>query len=211
MRLLLPLGLCLAISACSEAERDAAADADGNGSMTAATAGATDDVGPSTIDCARARGQAEQAVCADKELTAIDRGLSEMPGYAVDAAWVAKRGECSHSDDLRHCLLDLYASRVADLAASGMKEGGIVWGPVDLRCGPDEAVAYFLRSDPGVMHLKIGDQRVTLPHAAPGSNTEYKGMIDGRPWSFWSKNRQVTLVRAGGEEIACKELGRIDE
>src|SRR6188768_560075 len=67
MRLLFPLVASLAIVACSDAERDAAADADGNGSMNAATAAAADTGGPSTIDCARASGQAEQAVCADKE------------------------------------------------------------------------------------------------------------------------------------------------
>ncbi len=166
MRLLFPLVASLAIVACSDAERDAAADADGNGSMNAATAAAADTGGPSTIDCARASGQAEQAVCADKELIAIDRALGEMPGYAANAAWTAQRGECSRSDDLRQCLLDLYVSRIADLSSSGMKEGGIVVGPVSLRCGTEDATAIFVNTDPGAVHLRLDDKRVTLPHVA---------------------------------------------
>jgi len=210
MRLLFPLVASLAIVACSDAERDAAADADGNGSMNAATAAAADTGGPSTIDCARASGQAEQAVCADKELIAIDRALGEMPGYAANAAWTAQRGECSRSDDLRQCLLDLYVSRIADLSSSGMKEGGIVVGPVSLRCGAEDATAIFVNTDPGAVHLRLDDKRVTLPHVATASGAKYEGRPDGQAWSFWSKGNESLLVRAGAE-TQCQELGRLDE
>jgi membrane-bound inhibitor of C-type lysozyme len=197
------------MAACSDTERDAAADADGNGSMSAETAGGAKD-GPSTIDCSRAYGQAEQAVCADKELIAIDRAMSEMPGYAADAAWAAQRGECSRSDDLRQCLLDLYVSRIAGLVGNGMKEGGIVVGPVSLRCGDEDASAIFVNSDPGAVHLQIGERRVTLPHVSAASGAKYEGYPDGEPWTFWSKGNEGLLVRAGAE-TQCREVGRIDE
>ena len=210
MRLLFALIACVALAACSDAERDAAADADGNGSMTSETAGEAKDDGPSTIDCARASGQAEQAVCADKELIAVDRALSEISGYAADAAWVAKRGECSRSDDLRQCLLDLYVSRIADLAGNGMRESGVVVGPVSIRCGNEDAKAIFLNSDPGAVHLQLGGRRVTLPHVSAASGARYEGRPDGEPWTFWSKGKESLLIRAG-EETQCREVGRIDE
>jgi membrane-bound inhibitor of C-type lysozyme len=209
MRLLFPLVACMALVACSDAERDAAADADGNGSMSAETAGGAESEAPAAIECARASGQAEQAVCADKELIVIDRAMAEMPGYSVDAAWVAKRGECSRSDDLRHCLLDLYVSRIADLADSGMKEGGIIVGPVNLRCGSEEATALFVNSDPGAVHLQLGERRLTLPHVPAASGAKYEGRQEGEPWSFWSKGKESLLVRAG-IETQCQELGRLD-
>ena len=210
MRLLVPLIACLAIMACSDAKRDAAADADGNGSMSAETAGGARSDGPSSIDCARASGQAEQAVCADKELIAIDRAMSGMPGYAADAEWVARRGECSRSDDLRQCLLDLYVSRIALLVGKGMKDGGIVVGPVSLRCGSEEATAVFVNSEPGAVHLQLGERRVTLPHVTAASGAKYEGRPGGEPWTFWSKGNESLLVRAGAE-TQCREVGRIDE
>lgn len=210
MRLLFPLVACMALVACSDAERDAAADADGNGSMSAGTAGGAKVDAPSTLDCKRASGQAEQAVCADKELIVIDRAMSEMPSYAADAAWVATRSECSRSDDLRQCLLDAYISRIADLAAGGTKEGGIVVGPVRLRCGTDEPTAIFVNSDPGAVHLQLDGRRVTLPNVRSASGAKYEGRPDGEPWSFWSKGNESLLVRAG-TETQCEELGRIDE
>ena len=210
MRLFVPLIACLAIMACSDAKRDAAADADGNGSMSAETAGGARSDGPSTIDCARASGQAEQAVCADKELIAIDRAMSAMPRYAADPSWVAARGECSRSDDLRQCLLDLYVSRIADLAGNGIKDGGIVVGPVSLKCGDEDASAIFVNSDPGAVHLKLGDRRVSLPHVSAASGAKYEGRPDGEPWTFWSKGNESLLVRAGAES-QCREVGRIDE
>ncbi|QIK96386.1 hypothetical protein G7076_07960 [Sphingomonas sp. HDW15A] len=211
MRMLVSLVACLVIAACSDAEHDAAADADGNGSMNAETAAAAAPEGPTTIDCERASGQAEQAVCTDRELIAIDRAMSEMPGYVADPEWVASRNECSRSDDLRQCLLDYYVGRIADLAAKGMKQGGIVWGPVTLSCGTEDVSALFIRSDPGAVHLKMAEQRLTLPHVSSASGAKYEGRIDGQPWSFWSKGKEALLVRAGGDEITCKELGRIDD
>lgn len=210
MRLLFPLVACLAIAACSDTERDAAADADGNGSMSAETAGGAASDGPETIDCARASGQAEQAVCADKELVSIDRALGEMPGYTADVMWIAKRGECSRSDDLRQCLLDLYVSRIAELASSGTKEGGIVVGPVSLRCGTEEATALFVNSDPGAVHLRLADRQVTLPHVPAASGVKYEGRLDGEPWSFWNRGNEFLLVRAGAD-TQCQEVGRPGE
>lgn len=210
MRLLFSLVACITFVACSDAKRDAAADADGNGSMTAATAGGEEVDGPSTLDCARASGQAEQAVCADKELVTIDRAMTEMPGYLADRAWVATRSECSRSDDLRQCLVDVYASRIADLAAEGTKEGGIVVGPVSLRCGAEDATALFVNSDPGAVHLRLADRRVTLPHVPAASGAKYEGRLDGEAWSFWTKGEEALLVRAGAE-TRCEELGRIEE
>ena len=210
MRLLFPLLACMTIAACSDAERDAAADADGNGSMSAETASAAAPEGPMSIDCSRASGQAEQAVCADKELTAIDRAMNAMPAGAADAAWIARRAECGRSDDLRHCLLDLYAARIADSAPSGVKDGGILIGPVSYRCGADEVSATFINTDPGAVHLSMGEARVTLPHVSAASGAKYEGRQDDEPWSFWSKGREARLVRAGSEETSCTELGGID-
>lgn len=207
MRLILPLIAGLIIIACSDAERDAAADADGNSSLNAETAAAPPaGEGPATIDCQRASGQAEQAVCADRELTAIDRSLGELGGTAVDDAWSAERNACGRADDLRQCLLDLYAARIHDLAAARPKDDGTIVGPVAFRCGNEQLTATFINSDPGAVHLRLDDAAVTLPRVPSASGVRYDGRTDGAAWSFWNKGREAMLIRAGSE-ASCAESG----
>ena len=196
---------CLTIAACSDAERDAAADADGNGSMTANMAAVADPDAPATIDCKRASGQAEQAICADKELAGIDRALASLAGTgSPDPEWVGERKACSLADDMRQCLLEAYGARIHDLASAKPVDGGMVVGPVAFGCGADELSATFINSDPGAVHLRTGTVAVTLPRVTAASGVKYEGRPEGQPWSFWNKGREATLVRAGAE-TACAE------
>ena len=199
---------CLTITACSDAERDAAADADGNGSMTANTAAVADPDGPATIDCKRASGQAEQAICADKELAGIDRALASLSGEAApDAGWVGERKACSLADDMRQCLLDAYGARIYDLTAAKPADGAVVVGPVAFRCGTEGLSATFINSNPGAVHLRAGKETVTLPRVPAASGVRYEGRPDGQPWSYWNKGREATLARAGAETV-CVEQAR---
>lgn len=211
MRLLPAIAACLALAACSDREAGPSGDAAANGLANSNVVAEAAASGPFSIDCSRASGQAEQAICADRELAVMDRALSAMPSGVVDAQWIAARSECSRADDLRQCLLDLYATRIADAAGGEPKNGGIVVGPVSLRCGEEDVSALFINSEPGVVHLTLPQQRVTLPRASAASGAKYEGRVDGQPWSYWSKDREAILVRAGGTEVACEEIGRIDE
>lgn len=190
---------CLTVAACSDAERDAAADADGNGSLTANTAAVPDPDAPATIDCARASGQAEQAVCADKELAALDRLAG--PG---DDLLKAARNACVRADELRPCLVEAYAMRIAERAKAGSANRAAVTGPVAFACGPETIEATFINSEPGYVVIAGGDRPAVLPRVAAASGVAFEGRVDGEPWSLWNKGREATLIRSG-REAACAE------
>ena len=159
---------------------------------------------PATIDCARASGQAEQAVCADKKLAALDRLAAP-----ADERLATARNECGRADDLRACLVETYALRIADRAAAGSADDTVVSGPARFRCGDMEVAATFINSDPGYVVLAGGERPAVLPRGEAASGARYEGRIDGQGWSFWNKGREAKLVRAN-DELSCVETPAAD-
>lgn len=202
MRLLLPFALSCALAACSGEQPDRQTVAEDNRTLDPETSGFEAFERPVTVNCDRARGQADQAICADKALIALDRELAPIPG-AVDERWIAERGECGHADDLRACLLDHYAVRIANVLQQP-RTGGLIVGPVDFRCGDESVRAVFLNSDPGAVHLTIGTERATLPSAPAASGARYAATVGDTGWSFWNKGREARLAR-GGAETNCEQ------
>ena len=196
MRPIAALMMCVAFAACErgqEPSRTEPLEPSRNLDVQAASTG-----GPATIDCKRASGQAEQAVCADKELAALDRLAG--PG---DDALRAARSECGRADELRWCLVETYATRIAERAKMGSADSSTVIGPVSFRCGGDEIEATFINSEPGYVVLG-GEQAAVLPRIAAASGVKYEASVDGKARSFWNKGRDATLSR-GGVETSCVE------
>lgn len=137
-------------------------------------AASSNSAGPS-FDCARAQGQAQQLICSNADLAAIDREAERLfrlasgdpevdpsiRGQMADSrrAWTVRRDDCWKSDELEQCVRDSYARRIADLrsvseAARG-SQGGISIGPVAFTCeGWDgRLVATFVNGEPGLAFL----------------------------------------------------------
>ncbi len=197
MRPIGPLMMLLALAACTESEPSSSNNIPEQASVTSPQARSPD--APATIDCARASGQAEQAVCADKELAALDR----LAGPRDDSL-KASRDACVRADELRPCLVEAYAIRIAERAKAGAADAALVVGPTTFRCGRDEIEATFINSEPDYAVLAGGDRQAVLPRATAASGVKYEGRVEGETWSFWNKGREATLVR-GGAESRCAE------
>jgi uncharacterized protein len=204
----------LALAACDRG-------APGNDAVPADSLEANADIvrnealGPS-FDCTRAQGQAQQLICSDAELAAIDREVDRLQRLsASDAAaaeptdpWVKARDECWKSDDLRHCVVDSYARRIhqlrtASAAARAAAGDARSAGPAAFNCGQEPLAATFVNTDPGLVHLAWSGHALTLAHAPSASGARYAGRVDGEPWEFWTKGNEATLIRPGGEAVTC--------
>ena len=204
----------LVLAACERGSpRNDAGPADSPGSN--ADVARSDAPGPS-FDCARAKGQAQQLICSDAELAAIDRELDRLQRLAASDsaaaepadAWVKARDECWKSDDLRHCVVDSYARRIhqlrsASVAARAEGADSRSAGPAGFDCGKEPLAATFINTDPGLAHLAWSGRALTLAHAPSASGARYAGRVDGESWEFWTKGSEATLIRPGGEAVTC--------
>ncbi|HET9355732.1 MAG TPA: MliC family protein [Sphingomicrobium sp.] len=139
-------------------------------------------------------------MCADKELATLDRLAG--PG---DEMLKASRDDCVRADELRPCLVEAYATRIAERARAGSGDSAMVTGPVAFNCGRDTIEATFINSEPGYVVLAADDRPAVLPRIAAASGVAFEGRVDGEPWSLWNKGREATLVRSG-REASCTEV-----
>jgi uncharacterized protein len=172
--------------------------------------------GPS-FDCSKVEaGSIEEMVCKDKELSALDRKLSEVYAAASKKAvnehppvlkaeqrgWVKGRNDCWKSDDKRKCVADNYRLRIAELQARYRLVPGK--GPVTYFCDGDpknEVVATFFQTDPPTLIAERGDQ-VSLMYLQPsGSGSKYQG----RNETLWEKAGEAVITWGyGSPEMRCK-------
>lgn len=172
--------------------------------------------GPS-FDCGRVEsGSIEEMVCKDKELSALDRKLSDVYAAASKKAvnekppvlkaeqrgWVKGRNDCWKSDDKRKCVEESYQLRIAELQARYRLVPGN--GPVMYSCDGDprnEVVATFFQTDPPTLIAERGDQ-VSLMYLQPsGSGSKYQG----RNETLWEKAGEAIITWGyGSPEMRCK-------
>jgi uncharacterized protein len=172
--------------------------------------------GPS-FDCGKVEaGSIEEMVCKDKELSALDRKLSEVYAAASKKAvnehppvlkaeqrgWVKGRNDCWKSDDKRKCVADNYRLRIAELQARYRLVPGK--GPVTYFCDGDpknEVIATFFQTDPPTLIAERGDQ-VSLMYLQPsGSGSKYQG----RNETLWEKAGEAVITWGyGSPEMRCK-------
>ena len=161
-----------------------------------------------SFDCDAARGQAQEMICADANLAAMDReaarlGAGDAAGQAV---WAKERDACGKADELRQCVMANAALRIHHLKSVAPTDAaGITVGPVRFACkGMGKPLAAtFINSDPGAVAIEINGQTVALDHAEAASGARYVGRWNGEEWSFWEHGGEATLVMPGKPEMSC--------
>jgi len=173
--------------------------------------------GPS-YDCdAVEPGSIEAMICADGELSALDRKLSRVYAAACAKAanehpprlkaeergWIKGRNDCWKSDDKRGCVRDEYRRRIAELQARYRLAPGN--DPVRFVCDDDpasEVVITFFFTDPPTLIAERGDS-VSLMYLQPsGSGAKYQG----RNESFWEHAGEAVITWGyGAPAMRCEK------
>ena len=161
-----------------------------------------------SFDCDAAHGQAQELICADANLAAMDREAARLGASdaAGQAAWASERDACGKADELRLCVMANAALRIHHLrSAMPSDAGGISVGPVSFACkglGKPLAVT-FINSDPGAVAIESNGQTVALDHVEAASGARYVGRWNGEEWSFWEHGGEATLIVPGKPEMSC--------
>lgn len=130
--------------------------------------------GQPSFDCAGAKaGSTEALVCADPELSTLDRKLAEVYAAASRKAvnehppmlkaeqrgWIRGRNDCWKRPDQRECVRDEYVRRVAGLQARYRLVHSEA--PTQLACNGDprnEVVVTFFQTEPPTLIAERGDE-----------------------------------------------------
>ena len=179
------------------------------------SAGSALAAGPS-FDCAKvAAGSIEAMICADRELTELDRTLASVYGQAAQKAvnehppvlkaeqrgWIKGRNDCWKSDDRRRCVADSYAQRIVELQARYRLVAHI--GPVTYHCDDlpkSEVVATFFQTNPPTLIAERGDQVSLMFQQQSASGARYQG----RNESLWEHHGEALITWGyGAPEMRC--------
>ena len=167
-----------------------------------------------SFDCDRARGQAQELICGDAGLAAMDREVSRLSGQAKEPAsqadWIQQRDACDKADELRQCvmasaMLKIHRLRQGSEAARAGEGPSI--GPIAFTCralsGPIEAT--FFNGDSGAVALEWGGQAIAIGQAPSASAARYEGRWNGQPYSFWNKGKEAIFTVPGKGDLQCSE------
>ncbi len=168
-----------------------------------------------SFDCGRANGQAQEMVCGDANLAAMDREVARLAGLAAEPAgqanYALQRDNCWKADELRQCvmataMLEIHRLRQGSEAARG--GDGLSVGPVAYSCrGIDGPVlATFVNSDAGAAALEWGGQAVAIDRATTASGVRFDGRWNGQSYAFWTKGKEATLTVPGKGDLQCSEM-----
>ena len=166
-----------------------------------------------SFDCDQARGQAQELICADANLAAMDREVARLGAgdAAGQAAWSSERDACGKADELRLCVMANAVLRIHHLRqASPDEAAGISVGPVAFRCkGLDAPLSVtFINSEPGAVAVESNGQIVALDHVVAASGARYVGRWNGEEWSFWEHGGEATLGIPGKSEMTCTKQAK---
>lgn len=176
--------------------------------------------GPS-FDCLKASTSAEELVCADKKLSALDRRLAKRFAAAMATAkaqdagsedaikflratqrgWIKGRDDCWKSDDLHRCVMDNYLLREGELVAGWMLQEPA--SAVTYTCDgnpANEITALFFDTELPSVRLEYGDSIETGSNVPTASGSKYAARF-GR--SIWTKGDNATVVWEEGVEMNC--------
>ncbi|MBO9514038.1 MAG: MliC family protein [Variovorax sp.] len=182
---------------------------------------------PPSFSCAKASGAAEQAICQDGTLAALDREIARLyrlalGGRSLDAqrrkeliatqrGWIKGRNDCWKAGDLAACIRDSAMSRIGELraqfpAARSDDAHGVSLGPVAVRCpqGAKEIQATFVNVEPPMALLAWADrQSLVLTIARSASGARYTAVAPGGDALFWQKGPEARVQLPGGAEQVC--------
>ena len=177
-----------------------------------------------SFSCAKPAGAAEQAICGDALLAALDRESARLYGLAVGSTsgparkelvafqrgWIKGRNDCWKSSDPKTCIRDSYLSRIAELrtqfaAARGQDARGTSLGPAVVRCPAPtgELRATFVNVEPALAYLSGGQGGIVLNIARSGSGARYTATTPQGDALFWQKGPEAFVQWPGGPEQTC--------
>ncbi|SFC76739.1 MliC family protein [Tropicimonas isoalkanivorans] len=190
-------------------------------SLLAATP-AVAQTGPA-FDCTKAESVAEELICSDPALSALDRRVADRYAAALETArgldagaeaaedelrayqrgWIKGRDECWKADDLRDCVETAYLRREGELVAQWLLETptGIAFWACDGNPA-NEVVTYFFDTELPSVRFERGDSIDTGFVTRTASGARYEGSF-GR--SIWMKGENATYREPDpdGTEYTC--------
>lgn len=211
MRPILTVAMAAALLAGCDAEQPARNV--GSNQVEPPTAKSTRSI-TASFDCSRARGQAQELVCGDAGLAAMDREVARLAALAAEPAaaaeWTQQRDACAKADELRQCVMAAAVLKIHQLrqgSEPARSSEGLSVGPVAFTCkglaGPVQAT--FVNSTPGAMALEWGGQAIAIDQVDAASGAHYEGRWNGQDYSFWNKGGEATFTVPGKGDLHCSE------
>lgn len=173
--------------------------------------------GPS-FDCRKvAPSSIEATICADGDLSALDRKLASVYAAATRKAanerpprlraeqsgWIKGRNDCWKSDDKRACVRLEYVRRIAELQARYRLVPST--GPVAFGCEgspANEIVVTFFETEPPTLIAERGDSVSLMYLQSSGSDARYQG----RNETFREQQGEAMVTWGyGAPEMRCRK------
>lgn len=178
-----------------------------------------DELFAASFDCAKAASEIEKLVCADPELAAVDKRLTEVyekelnrpdsvkPAMAAaQRGWIKGRDDCWKEDDKRRCALEAYWTRLAELQINSPET--MAPTPVEFRCDDNRqavSAAFYSQFDPLSVVLTVGKDQAILFSEPSASGSRY--VRDGA--ELWEHQGEAT-IEFYGLKLKCKPAGKAD-
>lgn len=173
-----------------------------------------------SFDCAKAHSAAEQLVCQDAGLAALDnelaalypKAMSQMSAEqqktekAIQRGWIKGRNDCWKAKDLRQCVEESYQLRITELQIKGGQLR--VPSPVDYQCANNVTLSTYFYNEakrPAAMiNLSEGNnQQQVLAYQTPSASG---ARYEGQNLTLFTKGSDARLERYGEPTLSCKDL-----
>ncbi|MFM4680615.1 MliC family protein [Aeromonas media] len=175
-----------------------------------------------SFDCTKSHSAAEQLVCQDAGLAALDnelaalypKALSQLSAEqqktekAMQRGWIKGRNECWKESDSRQCVEESYQLRITELQIKGGQLR--VPSPVDYQCdGGIRLSTYFYneaKRPAAVINLSEGTQQsqVLAFEAPSASGARY----EGQNLTLLTKGNEARLERYDQAARQCRVSGQ---
>lgn len=172
-----------------------------------------------SFDCTKAQGAAEQLICEDAGLAALDNELAALYPKAIanfspeqaktekamQRGWIKGRNECWKDADPGKCIESSYQTRITELQIKGGQL--MVPSPVLYQCGKELTLTAYFYNDGKLpaATINLGPDQQVLAYGVPtGSGARY----EGQNLSLSTKGKEALLERYGQPVLQCQELGK---
>lgn len=172
-----------------------------------------------SFDCAKAHGAAEQLICEDAGLAALDNELAALYPKAItnfspeqakeekalQRGWIKGRNECWKDADPGKCIESSYQTRITELQIKGGQL--MVPSPVIYQCSKELTLTAYFYNDGKLpaATINLGPDQQVLAYGVPtGSGARY----EGQNLTLSTKGKEALLERYGQPALRCQELGK---
>ncbi|MGL5815625.1 MAG: MliC family protein [Aeromonas sp.] len=174
---------------------------------------------PPSFDCAKAHGSAEQLICQDAALAALDNELAALypkaianftpeqakTEKAIQRGWIKGRNECWKDADPGKCIESSYQTRITELQIKGGQL--MVPSPVIYQCGKGLTFTAYFYNDGKLpaATINLGPDLQVLAYGVPtGSGARY----EGQNLTLFTKGKEARLERYGEPALTCQQSGK---